>query len=253
MKKSIYIFLVSAFCALLFITCNKSSDSPSSGGNTGIGGSTSRMVLGENYLYVVNSSQLQTYDVTNPSQALLLSSQDIGWNIETIFPYRDKLFIGSQEGMFVFDNSNPKKPVLQGQAQHLRSCDPVVADDDYAYVTLRSNNNSCGGTLNQLNIYDIAGVHILTPTLVASLVMPEPQGLGYMGNTLYVCMGEVGLNVINITDRTKPKVIKTVEDDEIYLDVIPYGDVLIAYVLGGIVLFDISDPVNPVKVSTIKN
>lgn len=252
MKKSLYLFVFTFFFAGVFITCEKDM-ATSPGDSTGVGGSTARMTLSGNYLYVVNNSELQTYDVTNPSQALLLSSQNVGWNIETIFPYRDKLFIGSQTGMFVFDNSNPKKPVLQGQAQHFRACDPVVADDDYAYVTLRSANNGCGGTLNQLNIYNISGVKVLTPTLVSSLVMPEPNGLGNTGNTLYICMGEVGLNVIDITDKTKPKVIKTIDDDEIYIDVIPYGNVLVAYVQGGIVLFDISNPVNPVKLSTNKN
>lgn len=251
MKKSLYFLILCVFGAAIFVSCNK-GDSASSN-PVGAGGSTARMTLVGNYLYVVNNAELQTYDVTNPSQALLLSSQNVGWNIETIFPYRDKLFIGSQTGMFVFDNSNPKKPVLQGQAQHFRACDPVVADDDYAYVTLRSTNNGCGGTLNQLNIYNIAGVKVMTPSLVSTLVMPEPHGVGNKGNTLYVCMGEVGLNVIDVADKTKPKVIKTIDDDENYIDVIPYEDVLIAYVQGGIVLFDISNPVNPVKVSTIKS
>lgn len=251
MKKILYLLIFAVSFAALFITCKK--EMSSSGSPNGAGGSTARMTLWNNYLYVVNNSELQTYDVTNASQTVLLNSQNVGWNIETIFPYRDKLFIGSQTGMFVFDISNPKSPKLQGQAQHLRACDPVVADDNYAYVTLRSTNNGCGGTLNQLNIYDISGVKIMTPQLVGTLVMPEPHGLGNKGNTLYICMGEVGLNVVDVTDKTKPKVIKTVEDDETYIDVIPYDNVLIAYVQGGIVLFDITDATNPVKVSTIKN
>ena len=252
MKKSIYLFVIMIVCTALFVTCSKNELS-SGGNNNGQGGSTARMTLWNNYLYLVNNSELQTYDVSNPAQAVLLNSQNVGWNIETIFPYRDKLFIGSQTGMYVFDNSNPASPKLQGQAQHLRACDPVVADDDFAYVTLRSTNNGCGGTLNQLNIYNISGVKVMSPQLVSSLVMPEPHGLGNKGNTLYVCMGDVGLNVVDVTDQTKPKVIKTVEDDEVYIDVIPYDNVLIAYVQGGIVLFDISNPVNPVKLSTIKN
>ena len=252
MKKALYTLVFMLCTAAIFFACSKDVAS-NAGNNNGQGGSTARMTLWNNYLYIVNNSELQTYDVTNPAQAVLLNTQNVGWNIETIFPYRDKLFIGSQTGMYVFDNSNPKSPKLQGQAQHLRACDPVVADDDYAYVTLRSTNNGCGGTLNQLNIYDITGVKITSPQLVSSLVMPEPHGLGNKDNTLYVCMGDVGLNVVDITDRTKPKVIKTVDDDETYIDVIPYDDVLIAYVQGGIVLFDISNPANPVKVSTIKN
>lgn len=252
MKQTIYLLTTCICCVILFITCSKDTYSSDSNQN-GAGGSTARMALWGDYLYIVNNSELETYDVSNPSQTVLLGSQHLGWNIETIFPYRDKLFIGSQTGMFVFDNSNPKSPKLQGSAQHLRACDPVVADADYAYVTLRSTNNGCGGTLNQLNIYDIAGVNITRPNLVSSLIMPEPHGLGLKENVLYVCMGEVGMNLVDITDKSKPRVIKTVEDNEVYIDVIPWDDVLIAYVQGGIVLFNISDADNPVKLTTIKD
>ena len=252
MKKITLLFILTLCMASLFVTCKKEEASPGNNNNVGAGGSTARMTLWGNYLYVVNNSQLQTYDVSDPSQTVLLNSQNVGWNIETIFPYRDKLFIGSQTGMFVFDNTNPKSPKLQGQAQHLRACDPVVADNDYAYVTLRSNNTVCGSTLNQLNIYDITGVQITSPKLLSTLLMPEPHGLGNKGNTLYVCMGSAGLNVINITDKTKPTVTKTIQNNETYIDVIPYDDLLIAYVEGGIVLFDITDAANPVKLSAIK-
>ncbi|MFV0604941.1 MAG: LVIVD repeat-containing protein [Niabella sp.] len=236
--------------AVLLAACDKSLDSS---GNAGAGGSTARMAIYGNYLYVVNNSELETYDITNPSQTVLLNSQNVGWNIETIFPYRDKLFIGSQTGMFIFDNSNPKKPVLQGQAQHLRACDPVVADDDYAYVTLRSNNNGCGGTLNQLNIYNITGNAILSPQLTSTLIMPEPNGVGIKDTVVYVCMGNIGMNIVNASDKQAPKIIKTLTDNETYIDVIPWDDLLITYVTGGIILYDISNPANPVKKSTIKN
>ena len=60
------------------------------------------------------------------------------WNVETIFPFKDKLFIGSQNGMFVYNINNADNPSLVGQFSHVQSCDPVIADDDYAYVTLRT-------------------------------------------------------------------------------------------------------------------
>ncbi|MCF3111571.1 hypothetical protein LL912_22485 [Niabella sp. CC-SYL272] len=221
--------------------------------DSGKGGSTARMTISGNYLYLVDHSTLHTFDISDPAQTVLLNTQNVGWNIETIFPYRDKLFIGSQTGMFVFDNSNPKKPQLQGQAQHLRSCDPVVADENYAYVTLRSNNNGCGGTLNQLNIYDIQGTNVLYPKQVATLVMPEPQGLGLKNNTLYVCMGKNGMNVIDVTDKTKPISRKVLSEDTDFVDVIPYDHTLIVYVKGGFILYDITNPVNPQKIGTIHN
>ncbi len=235
---------------LLIVNCKK-DDSFNSANNVGAGGSTAMMTTSGNYLYIVTSSNLFTYDISVPDKTVLLNSQYLNGNVETIFPYRDKLFIGSQSGMFVYDLSNPKQPKLQGAAQHLRACDPVVADDNFAFVTLRNNNAVCGGTLNQLNIYDIQGNNILIPKLISSLPMPEPHGLGYKSNTLYVCMGKNGLNVIDITDMAKPKIIKTINSGESFIDVIPYNNLLIAYIHGGIILYDISDTANPQKLSAI--
>lgn len=248
MKKT-FSFVTIVFFALLFANCKK--DASFSSDNAGAGGSTAMMTTSGDYLYIVTNSNLYTHDISEPDKTVLLNSQYLSGNVETIFPYRDKLFIGSQSGMFVYDITNPKQPKLQGTAQHLRACDPVVADDNFAFVTLRNNNVVCGGTLNQLNIYDIQGNNILTPKLISSLSMPEPHGLGYKNNALYVCMGKNGLNVIDITDKTKPKIIKTINTGENFVDVIPYNNLLIVYVQGGIVLYDISDTSNPQKLSAI--
>ena len=250
MKKKTFLILLGAiyiFC----ITCKKGDTGPTAL-LQGAGGSTAMMTLVGNYLYIVNNSSLQTYDVSQPENIVLLNQQNLGWNIETIFPYRDKLFIGSQTGMFVFDNSNPKSPKLQGQAQHIRACDPIVADDNYAYVTLRNNNVGCGGTANELNIYDIQGINVLTPKLTSTLSMMEPQGLGYKGNILYVCQGASGLGIVDITDKVHPSIIKNITGEEVYKDVIPYGNLLIAYIEGGIMLYDITNAKDPKKLSTIK-
>lgn len=236
---------------LIGLRCSKGDSSFS--GSSGAGGSIARMAISGNYLYTVSSSSLYTYDISNPQTTVLLSEQPLGWSdVETIFPYRDKLFVGSRSGMFVFDNSDPKKPKLQGRAQHLRACDPVVADNDFAYVTLRNNNIGCGGTVNQLQIYDISGTNVLVPKITGTLDMPEPYGLGYSGNTLYVCMGAKGLNIVNVSNKAKPVSLKILTDSH-FIDVIPYNDLLIAYIQGGIALYDISAPADPKKLSTIQN
>ncbi|WP_114789588.1 hypothetical protein U0035_08610 [Niabella yanshanensis] len=244
-------YLLFVLILVLGLSCSKGDSNFS--GDAGAGGSIARMTISGNYLYIVSNTSLYTYDITHPQTTVLISEQPISWgDIETIFPYRDKLFIGSQSGMYVFDNSDPKKPKLQGRAQHLRACDPVVADDNFAYVTLRNNNIGCGGTVNQLQVYDISGTHVLTPKITGTLDMPEPYGLGYSGNTLYVCMGAKGLNIVNTTDKAKPVSLKILTGEH-FIDVIPYNDLLIAYVEGGIALYDISSPADPQKLSTIQN
>lgn len=247
-----------AICFCIFLlSCSKDTNAPGTSNPVGAGGSTARITISGDHLYIVTNSELFTYDISSPETTVLLNKQKMNnRDIETIFPFRDKLFIGSQTGMYVYDLSNPKKPELLGAANHLRACDPVVADNDYAYVTLRSNNAGCGGSLNQLNVYDVQGANIMNPKLLSQLQMPEPHGLGYKGNVLYVCMGAAGMNVIDITDKAKPKEIKRITLKGVapeFIDVIPYNDLLIAYIKGGIILYDISDPANPKELSQIKN
>ena len=45
---------------------------------------------------------------------------------------------------------------------------------------------------------------------------------------------------------------KELKDAEIYYDVIPYGNVLIAYVQGGVCFYDITNPLDPVLLSKLQ-
>ncbi|HEX6848591.1 MAG TPA: hypothetical protein VF144_16515, partial [Chitinophagaceae bacterium] len=112
---------------------------------TGIAGSMSRFSIVNNYLYAVNISSLKVLDISLLSDPQLQNTVGVGWNIETIYPFKNKLFMGSSNGMFIFDISNPAAPVPEGSVQHFRACDPVVADDTYAFVTLRAGT-FCEGT-----------------------------------------------------------------------------------------------------------
>ncbi|MBK7437775.1 MAG: hypothetical protein IPI77_13470 [Saprospiraceae bacterium] len=48
-------------------------------------------------------------DAKNPKEG---KSVSVAWNVETLFPYKDKLFIGAQSGMYIMDNKNPEAPTL---------------------------------------------------------------------------------------------------------------------------------------------
>lgn len=248
-----YIGLLIIF-TLMFGSCSKSSDGLSSNAESqGKSGSIARMTIYNNYLYTVDHKTLKTFDISQAENMQETNQQDVGFNIETIFPFNEKLFIGSSNALFIYDISNPKKPVRQGAANHFRACDPVVTDGNYAFVTLRNNNLWCGGMQNLLNIYDISGGNILTPKLISSLNLPQPYGLSVIDNILYVCLGEQGLAIIDIVDKTKPVIKKIINLGKSYTDVIAYDDLLIAYVQGGFAIFDISDRNNPTLLSENKN
>jgi hypothetical protein len=124
MKKNIFIIL--SF-ALLLNSCEKESISDKSSA-TGAGGSTARFTIAGNFLYVVDNTSLKAFDISNTTAApVLKSTTNVGINIETIFPYQDKLFIGSSFAMHIYSLSNPERPAKLAQAQYIvrMACDPV--------------------------------------------------------------------------------------------------------------------------------
>ena len=246
MKRIIIIF----FTILLFGSCEKAAESASNNVTTSKGGSMARFLITANALYVVDNNSLKIFDISRPGefafkQTIYLQSGVI----ETIFKFNNNLFIGSQTGMYIFSLADPLNPKAEGQALHMRSCDPVVANSKYAFVTLRSGA-PCGTATDGLYIYDI--VDIKTPVLKTQFNLASPYGLALNDNILYVNQGANGMAVIDVTDPLKPTTLKTVKD-YVYIDSILDGPVLISYITDGVALYDISDPKNPVLLKKVSN
>ena len=125
--------------------------------------------------------------------------------------------------MFIFSISNPENPSRVAVYSHVVSCDPVVAEGNYAYVTLRSGTN-CNRGLNSLDVVDIRDMS--RPQLLKSYPMQSPHGLGVDGNLLFVTEGDFGLKVFDKTNPNDLKLIKTFADFTAF-DVIPDANVLI--------------------------
>lgn len=235
------ILLLLICCAVVTLHCTK--ENAGNANVSGAGGSTARFTISGNYMYVVDHTGLKTFDISNPSQPAYKGKKELGLNIETIFPYGDKLFIGSSTTMYIYSTTNPADPALIASAQYQiqMSCDPVVANETVAYATLRANG-PCGGTTSQLVVYNIQKPS--EPKLENAIMLNEPYGLGMQGNALYVCERNQ-LLVFDISNQYIPEQ-KSMVDGQVFYDVIPYGDILIAQVEGGMALYDIaSDPLHP--------
>jgi len=238
MKQTFSIILLAS--ALLF-GCSKSDNNAGTGNNggnnsSGQGGSLARFTIAGRYLYVVDDEKLYTYSLGNSAHPQLKSTVNIGFSIETIYPYGDKLFIGSQNAMYIYSIADPELPASLGTATHVRSCDPVVANDSLAYVTVRSGSN-CGGNINALLVYDIRNV--LQPKQLNTVPLTSPWGLGMKGNRLYVCNGTSGLNVYDITNADKPRQIKQITDETFFDVIITPDNMLIAMIQGGTALYQL--------------
>ena len=250
--KTLY-HLIAIFILPVLISCTKET-AANGAASAGAGGSTARFTIAGNYLYVVDNVSLKAFDISSNTTPVFKSKTEIGINIETIFPYQDKLFIGSSSTMYVYSLSDPTKPTQLGKAEYTirMACDPVVARDSVAYATLRSTGR-CGGGLSALVVYNIK--NISSPQLMNTVFVTEPYGLGIKNNSLYVCEGLNGIQVFNITKAYDPIQVSDIRvNNTTFYDVIPYGNILIAQVNDGFILYDIgTNPMQPAFLSRILN
>jgi hypothetical protein len=204
-------------------------------GLSGIGGSMARFTITSDYLYTVDMSNLYSFFV-DAACPVLKNKVQIGWNIETIFTYDDKLFIGSTSGMFIYVLNNPATPAFAGSMNHLRSCDPVIVQGDYAYVTLHGGS-PCGGFTNQLDIVDVK--NIFNPQLVKSHTLEYPLGLGIHDNYLFIC--DNALKVFKLESGFDIKLEASIPQHNPYdVIVLPDRDNLILISESGIYQYNIS-------------
>ena len=230
--KKLYIVL-SCLSFWIIVSCNKEMSSSDAsfdpGSGSGQAGSLARFATVGNSLYLVDQNTLKIYDISDRNKPVFQSTSALNTTVETIFP-RDKntLFIGSTNGMFIYDISTPQNPKLLSQYQHITSCDPVVANDDYAFVTLHTDNetNACWSGRNELHTIDIR--NLSSPDLLSTTDMVQPFGLGLYGDTLLVC--DRGIKVYEIAHISSaspvPVLLNTIEDIDA-VDIIPYGDLMI--------------------------
>jgi len=158
------------------------------------GGSMAAFAVNGDYLYTVDISKLHTYSIADASNPSKVSEQSIGWNIETIIANGRYLFVGTQTGLQIFGLQNPSSPNYISGFSHATACDPVIVQDDLAYVTLR-NGTACNNASNQLDILNVQNIN--SPFLIKTYPMSRPHGLGIDGDVLVICEAEYGVKVFN--------------------------------------------------------
>jgi hypothetical protein len=213
----------------------------------GISGSLARFAIINDHMYSVSSDSLKITNVAVAPNPVKGNSTWLGWGIETIYPFKDKLFLGANDGMFIYGLQNPASPVKLGTFTHVRSCDPVIADDNYAYVTLHSGT-FCQGFTNQLEVLDIQ--NILSPQLIKTYPMTAPSGLGKDGNLLFICDGKDGLKLFNAANPNAITLIKQFAGVEA-TDVIAWNNIALVVASDGLYQYDYSNAADVKLISKI--
>ena len=229
------------------------SPTGASTGGQGTAGSMSRFAIVGKTLYVLDGQKMKVFNIEKHYAPKLLSEIKMDFQVETIFPYEDKLFIGGVAGMYVYDNSNPQNPQFLGQVQHLVACDPVVVEGNTAYITLRGGSPCRGAENNELLLVDVSD-----PTKMEikhSFPMHNPHGLAIKNNLLYICDGNQGLKVFDTRDQTDilGNIVAKDADLRKAYDVIALDDVPVIIVVGrdGIFQYDVANPAQMRRLSQI--
>ena len=190
---------------------------------TGTGGSLARFQIVDNYLYTVGNYEMAIFNIQNLAEPVLSNTQYAGWNIETMFQAEGYLYLGSTNGMYIYNLVNPSSPEFVSDFTHWEGCDPVVVDGDYAYLTLRGGN-LCGQLESVLEVIDISDK--TNPTLAARYNLENPYGLGIKNNMLYVCDGTAGLKLFERETSEDLRLVNSLKDIQAK-DVIPLEKSLI--------------------------
>lgn len=244
--------------AMAFFQCAK-GDVAAPSSDTGVAGSYARSMIVGNFLYLIDEENIRTLSLENPDLPELINEQVIGDRIESIFNLDNRLFIGSGSGLYLYtinDNGIPEfSSTFSYDIFPIYPCDPVVANDSFAYVTLNSDfrSNICGGgtainEVNSLEIFDITD--FTAPQLIAEYEMVEPKGVGLDGKTLFICDNEAGLKVYDVEDPLAIELIAHFDDFVTY-DVIPLNGLLLVVGPDSVHQFDYSDLNNITRVSII--
>ncbi|WP_299122543.1 hypothetical protein [uncultured Winogradskyella sp.] len=195
-------------------------------GTIGTGGSYAKFQIYDNALYTIDDYKLNTFDITDYNAISLMSENWLGgWfggELETTFILKNNLFIGATNGMHIVSLENEFSPTYASSFIHATGCDPVVVEDNTAYITVRGGN-TCGAIEDQINVIDVSDITL--PVEYSTYFLSSPYGLGIRDQVLYVCNDE-GIQVFDAQNPNEIVLENSIE--AISKDVIPLSSHLIA-------------------------
>ena len=249
--KHLFFTLLASF---LISACAKDTGETAERGQSG---SITRFAVYQNFMYVLNQNEVQTYDVTQKDKPVLVHRLKTEYGLETITVYDNSIFLGSTTSLYILNVSNPAAPVIQSKTDRLleisRGCDPVVVKDHYAFSTIKIIQNICGNASAQsaLVVYDISDLS--NPDIINTYPLNIPNGLGYKDNYLFIC--DEGSDAIEVFDISNPEAVVPKPELNVPLtdpyDLIIDGDRMIVSCKTNFQIFDIADVVQVRKLGQI--
>lgn len=236
MKKIFYLLTI-----FLILGCSDTRDSATNeaASTDGKGGSMATFILKDKYLYTVDNSRLNVFNIDNAENPVKVNTVNIGFNIETLFSFDKYLFVGSRNAMYIYSiENNPEVPVMLSQARHFTACDPVVANATSAFVTIH-NNTACNPNANNNRLLAYNITDIKNPLLISERALQQPKGLALYKNYVIVC-DKTDLLFFDVTDLKNITLAHSIPNTEA-IDLIVNNNRIMAFTKTDVVQFEI-DP-----------
>lgn len=235
---------VALFTLLVLSQCN--TDSASELSNTGQGGSMTRFAISHDHLYIASHQSIVAFDIKGDAFEQT-SEVTVDFALETIFAKGDYLYLGASDAMYIYSIANPSTPEFIFRYSHITSCDPVVVQGNRAYVTLRGGT-ACNRGMNALEIIDITDPY--APVLISNYPLTSPFGLGIQNSLLFLCEGEFGLKVLDVSTPTDIRQVKEIPDIHAY-DVIVRDNIVTVTGEDGVFQYEIQPSADNVTMSLL--
>ena len=164
------------------------------------------------FLYQVESNLLTTFDISDPDDIEFLDEKQLNARIESLTSFGDVLFVGSGGSLISFkindqgipteDDVIPQSTFSSDQTE----CDPMVVDDNLAFVALielEMPEQGCNRSMNnnRILIYDIE--ELSSPTLLSTSNHSDLKDIDITENLLIVADGIKGFYIFDRSDPSE--------------------------------------------------
>ena len=215
---------------LLLASCDEGGISPSEG--SGSGGSRARFTIMGDQLYAAEGRTLNVFDIKNPAKPTFESSDAVILPqfpnqdpiVKTIYPLdSNTLIVGALDGAHFYDLTTPTEPRKIGFSYAAKGCDPIVANQRYAFASISSKRDLCTHSRNEVRVLDIQNLQDIEQ--VNSRQLTNPRGLGLRKDRLFVA--DSGLKVYDVRAPTSRMVLEDRFPNVQANDVIPLNNSLL--------------------------
>lgn len=195
-------------------------------GGAGQGGSRARFEILGDHLYTVEGRSLSVFNIEEPAKPEVVSSEAVTLPdfpdedpiAETIYALdATTLIVGALDGAHFYDLSDPTDPNKITVSYKAKGCDPIVANQNYAFVSISSKRDLCTHSLNEIRVLDISNLQQIQQ--VNKRKLTNPRGLGLRNDQLFVA--DSGLKVYDVSFPSSRMVLEQRFPNVQATDVIP--------------------------------